>query len=203
MPNKDRTPSKVLQVQFAENMGAEDIYRSPHTKLLYARMPMASREKVNWATIHNRLNSHEADWPLKEGTTIQVLDSTGRLLFEEVMGPELGDGALKTGPFSYEDEKRIAEAFAAQHCLYSYEQWKGYVLEDYIRFDYQGYADNWLFSETERLEISTIQKEQSLGRELEIRKDRYRHRFSKKTWDFYSLVDSHTLDILEICGYLW
>lgn len=53
--------------------------------------------------------------------------------------------AAKMGLFSYEEEKKLAQEFAKNHALKTYEEWKGIMLEEYTESGYQGYADNWLF----------------------------------------------------------
>lgn len=199
--------SKECTLKFMANQGAGDLFKSTDNGQVFIRMPLRTMNMVKWATVSKWEGGFEADTPVQSGTKMMVVDAKKNLLFEEVVtgdtkNPEFRYAA-KMGLFSYEEEKKLAQEFAKNHALKTYEEWKGIMLEEYTESGYQGYADNWLFSEAECLEIIVVQRVKSLGRVLEICKERYRHNFSNRVWDCYVLKDNASSTNLAICGYQW
>ncbi len=199
--------SKEYTLKFMTNQGTGDLFKNVDSGQIFIRMPLRTLNTVQWATTSRWQGGFEADIPVQSGTKMFIVDEKGKFLFEEAIVNDTKDPeiryAAKMNLFSYEEEKELSQKFAQDHSLKTYDEWKGVMLEDFSKSEYQGYAENWLYHETECLEIETVQKVKSLGRTLEICKERYRHNFSNRVWDCYVLRDNRSFSNLAICGYGW
>lgn len=95
-------------------------------------------------------------------------------------------------------EKIIAEEFD----LYSYEEWKAWILEDQEAHGNDDYQDNWAFSLCETIQEKIVRSIAAHGPTWYLVKSTRRHKISGKTFEAYEVFDSrHFICCMALCGF--
>lgn len=196
--------NRVLQVRFKETQSAEDLYYCPETKKVYVRQPSNVSDKVLWYTSSKWTSGYEANCPIKAGITMQVVDEFYNVLFEETLETDEWNGgtsAKKVGEFRRESINRICSAYASEHGLSSYEEWKKWLNEDIEKYQYKDYVDNWLYCERFELGRIVLADVDVIGVHCVIVRCKCKHRISGKTWEETELYDEKKGICEGVCGY--
>lgn len=195
---------RILTVTFMGNQNAEDLFYCKDTKKVYARQPSNVKDIVFWVTTCKWTGGYEADCPIRAGITMRVVDNSGEVLFEEKLEKDAWNGgtsAKKVGEFRRESVSRICSAFATEHSLTSYEEWKKWLTEDIKKYQYKDYVDNWLYWERFELGRVVVADACILGESYKVVRFKCRHRISGKTWKETELYDAKQEICEGICGY--
>lgn len=198
--------SKVIEVKFLAQQGAEDLFvRASGPRKVYIRQPLPGVDRVVWLTATKCNAGYEADSPLKAGITVRVIKgkrNSKEVLFEEKMEAESGctPSASKEDFFSYEQLKNAAKEIAKRLGLHTYDSWAKWLLNERTRFNYDGYADNWLHFGTKPGSTTAEDPIEIVGVTHSVFVTEWKHLVCDKTWTVVEIRDNKG-NTLELCGY--
>lgn len=197
---------KVLTVRFLDNQDAEDLFRCVENGRVYIRQPANVDDIVFWYSSVKWRGGYEASCHIRAGITMRVVDKDNEILFEEKLEEDNWNGgtsAKKVGRFSDEVLLDTSNEWAEKLRLRSYYDWKNYVLMDIANCGYQGYADNWLYYETESHGKEILGEMSWLGKKLFVVKEDMIHKISGKRWSCVFIEPKDESYCADICGYIF
>lgn len=196
---------KEIRVRYYGQQSAEELYKNIENNRVYVRQPANVSEIVFWLTSNKWQGGYEADCPIREGITMVVVDKNGNELFRETLVKDDWNGgtsASKKAPFLYEATKECARKCAENNLLASHKWWYDWLLSYKEEFGYEGYDDNWLYTECTSLKDKVIGSIDILGKEYKLVRKDYKHNICNKTWKVVFLIEKGSVDADEICGYI-
>ena len=198
---EEASTQRLVTVMFTTAQGLDDIYRGTEDGQIYIRRPINTSACICWYTGYEKsAGRYEKERPIRAATTMRVVDDKGTVLFEETMGKHFLS-APQTGKFSYEEERVIAEEWAAKLNLHTQGAWRAYLLQDWEGQLPNICADAWLYSETKTVGCRILGRMKSLGRSLAVVEELCIHLKSRKAWKIIFLESGGVT--LRICGYIW
>lgn len=199
----EKAINNIRTVHFMCARGCEDLYRCHENGKVYARQE-CGRNHVRWLTTSALPGGYECLMPMRDGLVMRIVDASGTLLFEEHITKVAGANdtcATKTGDFSSDLIKSIANSFAESMELRSWYDWKDWMKQSSKKYQYRGYNDNWQYVEVEYSERTTLCSSQYLGKRIYITSEKAVHKISGQTWECIEVRDESKLEVLAICGY--
>ena len=196
-------PEDVRIVQFMSVQDAEDLYRCQDNGRVYVRQ-QCDDDCVRWLTSNKWRGGYEASAPMRAGMILRIVDTGGKVLYEETIVHEDGYSdtvAKKMAPFSFEAITHEAKAVAEQSKLRSYEEWKSWMMRSAREHKYTGYSENWCFAEAEYSKPRPLFHFEYLGIRAYCTAQEAVHKISGQKWTCIEIRDKSKLDVLAICGY--
>ena len=183
----------------------EDLFRCKENGKMYIRQ-FCDDEHVRWLTSSKWSEGYEADCPLREGLVMEIIDSSGNLLFREsIIRPDgyMDTVAKKIAPFSWEAVSEISEEFEKSEHLKSHDDWLAWIMEDANKYGHKGCWENWAFGKIVHGNIHKLKKISILGREMFLTEREENHSVSEKKWRCFEIRSKDLTSVEDICGYLF
>lgn len=198
--------NNVRTVKFYGNQrgNGEDLFRCKENGRMYIRQE-CDEHKVRWLSSCKWQGGYEADCPLREGLTFELIDQQGSVVGSEtltVCNGYMDTVADKVLPFSWEALGNISKEVATQNNLIDYEDWSDWLMKESSRFNFKGYKDNWLY-DAETIDNVKMEKLSYLGTGTTVRivKMKMKHRICNKMWWRYEIRSSNLLEVEDLCGF--
>lgn len=197
-----------VKVRWLGRQSAEDLYQNvDQPDRVYIRVQAPDKGKVCWYSSIKHPGGYEADCSLRRGLVIHVINKGGQVLFTEQMVSELDSckiTANKNGPFSYEEEKRLADEIQRYFRLSSYDKWRNWLLTMKQQCHNEQLNDTWIHCTSELLEEPEKIKGYSyLGRSCILLHEKRRHKIVGCEWEAYTLYSEDKMETIALCGYRW
>lgn len=197
---------KEIRVRFFGRQGAGELYKGVETKRVYVRQPANVDEICFWLSSNKWQGGYEADFPIKAGIQMVVVDNSGEELFREVLEEDnwnSGTSAKKAAPF-LDDAIRDYSNKKAEHLLLApYEEWAKWLYKLSEEYGYNGYRDNWLHCECELLKSKVIEETKILGKTYQLIQQDFKHKICNKYWTAVFVQEKCEYDCERICGYIF